>query len=86
MDIEKFIKRECDNDSNKTHAEAYEKEIRRSFKQFGHITDVNEIKYQLDKARIRYSKGFSLHEDVADCMVLYELLKEANQRMGTANN
>ena len=80
MDIEKLIERECkyrhENDESGIHDKAYEKAIRESFKKYGDLTDKSIITFQLNAARERFRVHISRHIDVADCMVLFELLNE----------
>ena len=80
MDIEKLIERECKNrhanDECGIHDRAYEKAIRESFEKYGDLTDKILISIQLNAARERFRVHISRHIDVADCMVLFELLNE----------
>ena len=72
MDIDNLIAREASDDTD--HDKNYARALRQSYDQYHHLTG-NELLGALDQARARY-RGFPTHKMVADCMVLYELVKE----------
>lgn len=67
MNIEEFIKDKCKNQKTSE----FEKALRVSYEKYKHLTDQNEISYELDKARIRYDKGYSMYDELADVYILH---------------
>jgi hypothetical protein len=69
MNIEEIIKKACKNKSTNE----YEKSLRASYEKYKHLTDKNEIKKELDKARIRYDEGHTMYDELADVTILYHM-------------
>ena len=67
--IEEVIKSEAPSDNQ--HDQAYRKELRRSFDMFQNSED---LEFQLNRARLRYSETGGNHTSTADCMVLAALM------------
>ena len=70
MDIEAFIKEEAPNDDE--HDKAYAKALRSAYEVYKDLPLIN-LKYAQKFARQKYD---GCHESVAQCMVLYELIKD----------
>lgn len=79
MDIEKLIERECknrheDNDSG-VHDRAYQQALKRSYNHYKDMS-LGKLEMCLEIARDQFKTEFSNHRSVANCMVIYELIKE----------
>ena len=72
MDIEEIIKARCRNKKTDT----YEKALRTSYEKYKHLIDKTEIENELEQARIRYDEGYSLYDELADIIILCQMLNE----------
>lgn len=76
-DLQKLIKREAPNAGKKgdTHDTSYATALETSWAKFNGLSRV-ELNKLLNESRERYRLLGATHANVADCLVLYELIEE----------
>ena len=77
MNINDYISKNVGDDS--VHDDAYASALHSSFARYNGLSTESLIKFQAT-ARTDYKQGMSTHRATADCVVIYELLKELREK------